>query len=123
MPLKENIKARKAAEELMDLGITLGKEHGLPPEYLRVYWRHVARMANQLIGEGSEQPPKDSNGGKSKNAVRGTIRLTDDDLMPFGKHKGERLGDVPDDYLRWLGKQNWIDNFPDLSDYINLIED
>lgn len=25
-----------------------------------------------------------------------------DGTMPFGKHKGARLEDVPDDYLRWL---------------------
>lgn len=28
--------------------------------------------------------------------------LTDDSLMPFGKHKGERMGDVPAKYLIWL---------------------
>jgi len=27
-------------------------------------------------------------------------------LMPFGQHKCKRLGDVPDDYLRWWEKQN-----------------
>jgi uncharacterized protein (DUF3820 family) len=26
---------------------------------------------------------------------------TDDTPMPFGKHKGTELGDVPDDYLWW----------------------
>lgn len=28
--------------------------------------------------------------------------MNDDDLMPFGKHKGERMEDVPDSYLAWL---------------------
>ena len=28
--------------------------------------------------------------------------LTDDSPMPFGKHKGERMGDVPAKYLIWL---------------------
>ncbi len=27
-------------------------------------------------------------------------------LMPFGQHKGKRLADVPDDYLRWWLRQN-----------------
>lgn len=27
---------------------------------------------------------------------------TDDSLMPFGKHKGKRLGDVPADYLLFM---------------------
>lgn len=28
--------------------------------------------------------------------------LIDTDLMPFGKHKGKRMQDVPPAYLRWL---------------------
>lgn len=28
--------------------------------------------------------------------------LTDNDLMPFGKHKGKKLIDVPASYLLWL---------------------
>ena len=28
--------------------------------------------------------------------------LTENDLMPFGKHKGERMEEVPADYLHWL---------------------
>ena len=35
--------------------------------------------------------------------------LQDDDPMPFGKHKDERMEDVPASYLFWLwtnGKEN-----------------
>lgn len=28
--------------------------------------------------------------------------MTDEDKMPFGKHKGKRMADVPADYLLWL---------------------
>lgn len=28
--------------------------------------------------------------------------INDDHIMPFGKHTGKRLGDIPDDYLIWL---------------------
>ncbi len=28
--------------------------------------------------------------------------MSDNDVMPFGKYKGERLSDVPDSYLLWL---------------------
>lgn len=28
--------------------------------------------------------------------------LTDDDLMPFGKYKGQPMSDVPAHYLHWL---------------------
>lgn len=34
--------------------------------------------------------------------------MTDSDLMPFGKHKGKKLGDVPADYLLWLYEQDWF---------------
>lgn len=32
--------------------------------------------------------------------------MTDRDLMPFGKHKGKPMGEVPKDYLAWLLKQD-----------------
>lgn len=51
-------------------------------------------------------------------------RLTDDYLMPFGKYKGTRLGEVPDDYWRWFLKQDWCDKCPALVEYANLcVED
>jgi hypothetical protein len=28
--------------------------------------------------------------------------MTDQDLMPFGKYKGEKMEDVPASYLLWL---------------------
>lgn len=31
--------------------------------------------------------------------------LTDEDHMPFGKHKGQRMADVPASYLAWLKDQ------------------
>jgi len=30
------------------------------------------------------------------------MKFTDTDIMPFGKHKGKRIVDVPDKYLLWL---------------------
>lgn len=32
--------------------------------------------------------------------------LTDEDPMPFGKHKGQRMADVPASYFAWLKDQN-----------------
>lgn len=31
--------------------------------------------------------------------------MTDQDLMPFGQHKGEKMEDVPAAYLLWLRDQ------------------
>lgn len=32
--------------------------------------------------------------------------LTDEDIMPYGKHQGERMANVPPDYLIWLYENN-----------------
>ena len=45
--------------------------------------------------------------------------LTDDDYMPWGKYKGTRLGEVPDEYFVWFLKQDWCDKWPDLVEYAN----
>jgi len=50
-------------------------------------------------------------------------RLTDDSRMPFGKYKGRRLGEVPDDYWRWFVAQDWCDEYPELVEYGNLVVD
>jgi uncharacterized protein (DUF3820 family) len=28
--------------------------------------------------------------------------MTDESIMPFGKHKGEKLANIPAEYLLWL---------------------
>lgn len=44
----------------------------------------------------------------------------DDDLMPFGKHRGKRMADVPLDYLRWLADQHdfTAESRPGLYEYV-----
>lgn len=32
--------------------------------------------------------------------------MTDESIMPFGKYKGEKMADVPADYLLWLYENN-----------------
>jgi uncharacterized protein (DUF3820 family) len=49
------------------------------------------------------------------------IKLDDDYTMPWGKYRGERLGNVPADYLKWFLKQDWCDTYPDLVDYANQV--
>ena len=42
-------------------------------------------------------------------------------VMPFGKHKGERVDALVDDdpgYLRWLLEEVKFENWPHLYDYI-----
>ena len=44
--------------------------------------------------------------------------LTDDDLMPWGDHKGTPMRDVPLTYLAWLSNQAWIKDRPEAYGYI-----
>jgi hypothetical protein len=30
------------------------------------------------------------------------LPMTDESLMPFGKYKGKKMGEIPDYYLLWL---------------------
>ena len=48
-------------------------------------------------------------------------KLDDDSPMPFGKHKGQRLGDVPDSYFKWFLNQAWCDDYQDLVEYANNV--
>jgi Putative quorum-sensing-regulated virulence factor len=46
--------------------------------------------------------------------------MKDSDEMPFGKHKGEKLGDVPASYLLWLADQPDVKRkYPELYAYID----
>jgi uncharacterized protein (DUF3820 family) len=51
------------------------------------------------------------------------IELSDDSVMTFGKYRGQRLGDVPDHYLRWFLNQDWCDEYPQPVEYANQIID
>jgi hypothetical protein len=43
--------------------------------------------------------------------------LTDADLMPFGKHKGTPLGQIPESYWYWFLQQKWAGYHHMLRDY------
>jgi uncharacterized protein (DUF3820 family) len=42
--------------------------------------------------------------------------LTDESTMPFGKYKGQKMANVPADYLIWLYENNKCSN--DVREYI-----
>ena len=46
-------------------------------------------------------------------------RWTDQTMMPFGKYAGRNLGDIPDDYIVWLGDQTWLSKYPGLQLYVD----
>ena len=45
--------------------------------------------------------------------------MTDSDLMPFGKHKGKPMEEVPASYLLWLSDQgDFKQRNAEMSEYI-----
>jgi len=42
--------------------------------------------------------------------------MTDNSLMPFGKYRGEKMANVPADYLIWIFENNKCT--PDVAKYI-----
>ena len=62
--------------------------HGLDPDNGDVLWAHPHDAGNDF----NFQVPL----------------WGDDTIMPWGKHKGVRLGDVPVGYLLWLFRHEWV---------------
>lgn len=48
---------------------------------------------------------------------------TDQTVMPWGKHKGTKLGELEAGYLLWLYEQPWIKSWPGLHAYLKKHED
>jgi len=44
-------------------------------------------------------------------------KLTDKSSMPFGKHKGTMMANVPPDYLIWLNSMSGLN--PEVKEYIS----
>jgi len=38
--------------------------------------------------------------------------------MPWGKHSGKNIDDVPRHYLTWISEQEWIEEHPELEEAI-----
>lgn len=49
-------------------------------------------------------------------------QLTDDSPFPFGRHKDKPMRDVPASYLDWLRGQSWLQQWPDVGEYIDRNE-
>jgi len=47
---------------------------------------------------------------------------TSDVIMPFGKHKGKKLSEIPVEYMDWLIGQDWLKWFAQ-GDLRNSIEE
>lgn len=115
--LQQNVNAREAANVVVELGLTVASDEGLEPEQVRRMWQYVMEIAAELIGDRLVEPQPQPVSVAQEWSTVGLDSL-DDEEFPFGKHAGERFADVPDSYYKWLAKQDWIDKWPDVLDYI-----
>jgi len=112
MTIKQNVARGKAVTEYIELGESICRDEGHEPG---AFWTAVAVGAADRAGIAREVD------FLPKKTTRKRTRLNDDSTLPFGKHGGERLGDVPDDYWRWFLSQDWCDSWPDLVEYANVL--
>lgn len=49
--------------------------------------------------------------------------MNDESLMPFGKHKGVKMANVPPEYLIWLYEQSGCLNYARYSDLKKYVEE
>lgn len=113
MTLEQNVARGKAVTEFLELGESLCREGEYEPAS---FWLAVSVGAADRAGitRQADYLPR-------KIRTRSSVRLHDDSEMPFGKHKGETLGEVPGDYWRWFLGVEWCDEWPDLVEYANVI--
>jgi len=84
-----NIKSRKAAEEMLDL---IREEANNSPNPT-AFWQTIV-AASPLPTKPTNNEIKKLNGGESRAFGCG--------LMKFGKYSGQRIDEIPLDYLQWL---------------------
>lgn len=72
---------------------------------------------DKTIAEADLSKPLPQNKPRAPTQARKEPCYADDDKMPFGKHRGEQLCDVPATYLHWLWTQRPISD-KSLENYI-----
>lgn len=101
MSIEDNVAAGKLASDCFQLVSDLIKESELSPEVKGAAWLRVCEM---MYATASRRLP-------SEEATTTTMgdeeaRRFEDGRMPFGKHEGEPLRDVPLSCLAWCDEKN-----------------
>ena len=78
-------------------------------DYYQQAIKQIPRRSAVMIMELVEEVRRLRDLHTKRKAARGEP-LDDDCEMSFGEFKGERLADVPDDYLIWWRSQNHVDD-------------
>ena len=146
MSLKENIETRKLATKFVDEGIEWAVHEGVVAENMGNFWHNVMLLASNMtgrhvrchdcgkkaLGRGiktervettvhaqKKQPKKyrrQNNPDRVKRLAK-YAQFTDRSTMPFGKHKGSPVGNVPAGYWQWFIDQEFADEWLDVKEY------
>lgn len=82
--------------------IKFKKSHDITDNQL--YYIHLGFVGRPMESTEERDKPKSSN--------------YDDDLFPFGSHKGKKFKELPDRYIKWLSEQSWLDKWPTVGPYV-----
>lgn len=47
----------------------------------------------------------------------------DDQIFPFGDFKGKKFSQLPEKYLIWLSRKDWLEKWPTVATYVNRYMD
>jgi uncharacterized protein (DUF3820 family) len=101
MSIEDNIAASQSARVILDLAMEEAMNHQGPAALH--YWLSLLKSVARIVPE-SHHPWRTLPSGvvPMDKAER---QAFEDSAVMFGKHAGERVGDVPLEYLEWLDSQ------------------
>ncbi len=102
MSIEDNVKIRKTAQAVYDLAYDESLKLG--DSDASKFWETIAQLIDFNIDPLTKQEydPKKMSDKEAKLFGHTTI--------PFGRHAGERVDDIPMSYLTWLADDGFIDN-------------
>jgi len=102
MSIEENVIARQYADVAMAFVLTVGSEGvDLSPDGKRKYFEALRHALDGLLGIEKTAPTKPATAAKGWTDQQ-ALKWSKETTMPFGKYAGERICDVPADYLEFL---------------------
>ena len=128
MGIAERVALRDQARMVLEFGLEIVSEEELSGADLEHFWCCVVDLVGEQCSEVitkfckkhefSDPPARKTVSARSSSYPERSDPLDDESPMPFGKHEGDPLMDVPDSYFHWLSQQDWIEHWPALLEYI-----
>jgi len=95
--------------------------HELDVETLRQVANAVEAVLAEFEHRSANRPEPQATTNDDETPKAEGPTLTEDSIMPFGKHQGTLLRDVPPHYLAWLWTQRPLKKNPELERYLEQL--